>query len=486
MNRKNYMNQLVGVVVGSACGDALGARHEFHPAVVTSEPLEMGSGGAFDWRKGQWTDDTEQSIILLRELFHANDLDDDATLDSLARHFVSWAHRAQDIGNQTSAALYPHDEHAVTADEVFATAQAYLDSNPTACGNGGLMRTAPVAVGYLDEPERMMSIARSISRLTHPHIDSQDACAIWCMAIRTAILENRLDIRSAIDAAVTDAGRRAMWHDRFDLAEAAASPSHIPNNGGAVGAIQAAWRAVSVASNPTDAIENAVKCGGDTDTVGAIAGALAGARWGVSTLPARWRRFLNGWPYSSRDTSLPMQYRDLLTVAYLAGTKGLGTGGGGWPDIDDMGNRHRALVKLAHAERVWIGAEGDVDHLPDEVDAIVSLSRVGSEFAAGRVHVEFWLIDSLSPDANIDLEFVLTDAANTVAELVAEGHSVFLHCVAAHNRTPSVAALYLALHCGVDVDEAIRIVDEQCGNNGSNDLFRDTVRAIARRAEGER
>jgi hypothetical protein len=181
-----------------------------------------------------------------------------------------------------------------------------------------------------------------------------------------------------------------------------------------------------------------------------------------------------------------MQYRELLTLAYLAGTKGLGTGGSGWPDIEDMGNRDRALVKLVHAERVWIGAEGDIDHLPDEVDAIVSLSRVGSEFAAGRVHAEFWLIDSWSPDANVDLEFVLTDAANTVAELVDEGHTVFLHCVAAHNRTPSVAALYLALHRGVDVDEAIRLVDEQCGNNGSNDYFRDTVRAIARRTEGER
>lgn len=480
------MNQIVGTVVGTACGDALGARHEFHPPIVTAEPLEMGSGGAFDWRKGQWTDDTEQSIMLLRELFNGNDLDDSATLDSLARHFVSWAHRAQDIGNQTSAALYNHDEHSVTADEVFAAAGSYLDANPTACGNGSLMRTAPVAIAYFDDPERMVQVARSISRLTHPHVDAQDACAIWCMAIRTALLESRLDIRSAIDTVVTDLGRRAMWHDRIDLAEASAAPSLIPNNGGAVGALQTAWRSIVVAHNAVDAIENAVKCGGDTDTVAAIAGALAGARWGVSGLPARWRRFLNGWPYSSRDTTLPMRYRELLTLAYFAGTKGHGTGGSGWPGVEDMGNRDRALAKLERAERVWIGAEGDIDNLPDEVDAIVSLSRVGTEFAGDREHVEFWLIDSWSPEANPNLEFILTDAANTVADLVAEGRTVFLHCVAAHNRTPSVAALYLALHCGVDVDEALQLVDSQCGNNGDNMFLRDTVRRIARRTGGER
>jgi protein-tyrosine phosphatase len=110
----------------------------------------------------------------------------------------------------------------------------------------------------------------------------------------------------------------------------------------------------------------------------------------------------------------------------------------------------------------------------------VSLSRVGSSFAAGREHVEFWLVDSWNPAANPNLRFVLKDAADTVAALVAEGRTVFLHCVAAHNRTPTVAALYLALHCGVEVDEAIRQADRQCGNNGSNPYLRDEVRAIVR------
>ncbi len=480
MNQKSNMDQIVGTIVGAASGDALGARHEFHPPLTDPSPLHMGSGGAFDWRKGQWTDDTEQTIVLLRELVDGHDLLDPTVLDRVAKRLVDWALGATDIGSQTRAALTHITPKHATAQAVMEAAQDHLDVYPKACGNGSLMRTSPVAIAYLDDEAKMIEAAHAISRLTHPHVDALDACAIWCVAIRIAILENRLDIREAITRAVTDPVRRALWNDRIDVAEEAAAVSDIMYNGGAVGALQAAWRAVSVAANAEDAIEAAVRSGDDADTVGAIAGALAGARWGVSAIPARWRRFLNGWPYSSTGDGTPMQYRQLLTFAFLAGNGGQGTGERGWPDVEDMGGRNRALVVLDNAERVWIGAEGDGQHLPDEVDAIVSLSRVGSTFAGNREHVEFWLVDSWNPESNPNLRFVLKDAADTVAALVAEGRNVFLHCVAAHNRTPTVAALYLALHCGVDVDEAIRQADEQCGNNGSNVFLRDEVRAIAR------
>ena len=480
MNQKSNMDQIVGTIVGAACGDALGARHEFHPPLTDPSPLEMDSGGVFDWRKGQWTDDTEQTIILLRELVAGDDLVAPETLDRIARGLVEWALDATDVGTQTRAALTHVAPKHATAQAVTEAAQDHLDIYPTACGNGSLMRTSPVAIAYLDDEAKMIEAAHTVSRLTHPHLDAMDACAIWCVTIRIAILENKLDVRGAIARAVSDPIRQALWNDRIDVAEEAESVSDILNNGGAVGALQAAWRAVSAATSAEGAIESAVRSGGDADTVAAIAGALAGARWGVSAIPARWRRYLNGWPNLSIAADQPMQYRQLLTFAYLAGSGGQGHGGRRWPDVEDMGGHVRALAELPHAERVYIGAEGDIHHLPDDVDAVVSLSRVGSAFAGRREHVEFWLVDSWSANDNPNLRFVLKDAADTVAALVSEGRTVFLHCVAAHNRTPSVAALYLALHCGVDVDEAIRIADRQCGNNGDNAFLRDEVRAIAR------
>jgi ADP-ribosyl-[dinitrogen reductase] hydrolase len=47
------------------------------------------------------------------------------------------------------------------------------------------------------------------------------------------------------------------------------------------------------AETAEDAIVTAVNRGGDTDTIGAIAGAVAGARFGASQLPHRWLRAID-------------------------------------------------------------------------------------------------------------------------------------------------------------------------------------------------
>jgi protein-tyrosine phosphatase len=68
-------------------------------------------------------------------------------------------------------------------------------------------------------------------------------------------------------------------------------------------------------------------------------------------------------------------------------------------------------------------------------------------------HVESWLIDQ--DDANLDLAGQLVDAASAVRGLRAEGKTVLLHCVHAHTRTPSVAAVYGALVTGSTPREAL-------------------------------
>jgi ADP-ribosyl-[dinitrogen reductase] hydrolase len=93
----------------------------------------------------------------------------------------------------------------------------------------------------------------------------------------------------------------------------------------------------------------------------------------------------------------------------------------------------------------------------------VSLCRLGSaEVPAPGVrppdHVEVWLIDSADPGRNPNLDLVLTQAADTVAGLRAEGRTVLVHCVEAVSRTPAIAALYAARHLGIPVQQALRDV----------------------------
>jgi ADP-ribosylglycohydrolase len=169
------------------------------------------------------------------------------------------------------------------------------------------MRTAPLALAYLDDEAALVVAARAVSELTHYDPDAGDACVLWCCAIRHAILTGVLDGRIGLH--YIDPDRREKWASRLDVAEAS-QPSDFRNNGWVVEALQGAWSAIYTTPVPQDdpatgvfradhlrlALDAAVRGGGDSDTVAAIAGGLLGAAYGVSAVPAEWRRVLHGWP----------------------------------------------------------------------------------------------------------------------------------------------------------------------------------------------
>ena len=119
-----------------------------------------------------------------------------------------------------------------------------------------------------------------------------------------------------------------------------------------------------------------------------------------------------------------------------------------------------ALAQHPHDDHVWIGGVDALDNLPDGVDAVVSLCRLGSAQVPApgvdpRDHVEVWLLDESEPAKNPNLDFVLTDAVAAVEALRAEGKTVLLHCVQAQSRTPAVAALYGARLTGRTPTDAL-------------------------------
>ena len=126
-----------------------------------------------------------------------------------------------------------------------------------------------------------------------------------------------------------------------------------------------------------------------------------------------------------------------------------------------------------------IGGIGALRKLPAEVDAVVSLCRVAdADVPTGMPHVEVRLIDSVEADENPHLDHVLLDAVGAVEELRAQGRTVLLHCVEAHSRTPTVAALYGARVQGISGDEALRAVLDVLPEANPNAVFRDAVRRL--------
>jgi protein-tyrosine phosphatase len=332
------------------------------------------------------------------------------------------------------------------------------------------MRTAPVALAYLDNEAALVEAARAVSDLTHYDPEAGDACVLWCLAIRHAILTGIVDARIGLQ--YIDIERQELWASRLDVAEAS-HPSDFTNNGWVVEALQGAWAAIATTAVPQDdpakgvfradhlrfALDSAVRGGGDTDTVAAIAGGLLGATYGASAVPAEWRRVLHGWP--------GMRTRDLveLSTRIVKADKSFSY------DVDPMNP-----VRHPHDKGVWLADVAALQSLPPGVDAVVSLCRVNDDdLPVGVEQIDIRLIDIEGQDANPNLDFVLTDTVWLIEQLRNEGRTVLLHCVACQSRTPTVAALYGARRNSITIDEALSDIVEVLPQAWPNDEFRQAL-----------
>src|SRR6186997_218617 len=97
-------DRAAGVLLGQACGDALGVPYEFAAPPVGE--AQMLGGGLGPYAPGEWSDDTQMAICIARVAASGADLTSAVARDEVAAAFEGWAaDGASDIGNQTSAVL---------------------------------------------------------------------------------------------------------------------------------------------------------------------------------------------------------------------------------------------------------------------------------------------------------------------------------------------------------------------------------------------
>ncbi|MDH6247763.1 ADP-ribosylglycohydrolase family protein [Mycobacterium sp. OTB74] len=464
------LDRATGVLLSTAAGDALGAAYEFGLPRGPELEVAMVGGGAFGWEPGEWTDDTSMAIAIAGVAATGADFRQEEALDALARRWHEWSQHAKDVGVQTRSVLSQAGRRGISAQTAREESAALHHRSGRTAGNGSLMRTAPVALAYLDDEAALVQAARAVSELTHFDPEAGDACVLWCLAIRHGVLTGLLDVRIGLQH--IDIDRRDLWTARLDAAETA-QPSDFHNNGWVVEALQGAWSAIATTPVPQDdpaagvfgadhlrlALDAAVRGGGDTDTVAAIAGGLLGAVYGASAVPARWRRVLHGWPgLRSRELSA-------LATRIVKADKPLSY------RTDPM-----IAIRHPHDDGVWLGNVTALQSLPPGVDAVVSLCGVNDEdMPVGVEQVDVRLIDVVDPDANPNLDFVLIDTVRLISQLRNQGRTVLLHCVACQSRTPTVAALYGARCSGITIDEALSDIVEVLPYAWPNDEFRQAL-----------
>ncbi|MGW6689038.1 ADP-ribosylglycohydrolase family protein [Streptomyces sp. NPDC054961] len=270
------LDRAVGAVLGSAAGDALGAPYEFGPAgQLTARGAEMLGGGG--WDPGEATDDTQMAVLVGESLLERGGLE----LPDVFDRFRRWAAGdPKDIGLQT--------EDVLTNGEPWDLAAAlHFQINARAAGNGSLMRASTSAVYFAPSGRTAtMDAARRIAALTHGDGAAWEGTAVLHELVRVALAGG--DPLAALPATL-----ESVHPDHRERYARVLDPHWHPDlatefNGAVWPCLGSAVWALRTTASFADAVRAAVDLGGDTDTVAAVTGALAGARYGQAEIPDTW------------------------------------------------------------------------------------------------------------------------------------------------------------------------------------------------------
>lgn len=276
-----------GVLLGLACGDALGRPVEFSsPDAIErrhGRVTEMLADGTHGQPAGTITDDTEMALRIARSLAENGEFD---PVD-IAERFVEWKRSGPfDIGIMTSNALR-RIENGEPWDEAGYNEWEASPEGSNA-GNGSLMRCAPYAVAYRDDPDRRRAVSLESSAITHADPRCRWGCVLFNEVLAGTLRDNDRPLETALGA-LEDLPEEIETTARKVLAARNSGNSiDLQNSGYVVTTLQAGLYHGLTATSAEDVIVDAVMMGGDTDTIAAVTGALAGARFGTGALPDRW------------------------------------------------------------------------------------------------------------------------------------------------------------------------------------------------------
>ena len=263
----------LGAYLGFAVGDALGATVEF---MTRSEiKIKYGvhdriiGGGWLRLKPGQITDDTEMSLGLGRALIQARGFD----ARTVCEEWAAWLRRRPvDVGNtcRRGIARYIRD--------------GSLTKTPSDgdAGNGAAMRNLPVALATLRSATNFVDWSLGQAHITHNHPLS-DAATVEIGRMVQALIRDgeRAPCQALASALVTR-------FPNFRFERPAVDPSAY-----IVDTVRTVLRGFFSTDSFRSCVVTVVNEGGDADTTGAMAGMLAGAAYGVQTIPAEWLRVLD-------------------------------------------------------------------------------------------------------------------------------------------------------------------------------------------------
>lgn len=293
----HYKDIVLGSVIGHVVGDALGVPVEFIPRDKLAKHLvnDMLEYGTHHKPKGTWSDDSSMMLCTLASIIESQGID----YNDVMQRYSRWAKEgyltpdgsAFGVGRTTLRALgkFWRGEEAVNCG----------CSSEKDNGNGSLMRILPVALYTSLKQEHQPTIDERInyihqaSALTHAHNRACIACGIYKFVLQEIIaVQNKFAIIDGLKKAKNHyngypeiVAFERLFSDDFLKIQS----DEIKSSGYVVDTLEAAIWCLLRTDNYKECVLQAVNLGGDTDTIAAVAGALAGILYGHENIPQEWK-----------------------------------------------------------------------------------------------------------------------------------------------------------------------------------------------------
>lgn len=335
-----------GLLLGTAVGDALGLPAEGLSRQRIQKIWRGRCGHRFLLGRGMVSDDTEHTLFVAQALLaHPENA-------SAFQRCLAWKLRLWLLGLPAGVGLAT----------LRATLKLWLAFPPNrsgvrSAGNGPAMRSAIIGAYFADNPPRRREFVSACTRLTHT--DPRAETAALAVAEASAWCINQDEPIEAWLTHLPLLGTDEEWHALCrELTDALAARKSVQHFADALGLERGvtgyAYHTVPVAlyawlrhfGDFRSGLTAALDCGGDTDTVGAIAGALMGATVGRSGLPSEWVQGICEWP---RSVTLLARVSERLARQKGAG-RALGPVRYFWPAVI-VRNALFLLTVLAHGFR---------------------------------------------------------------------------------------------------------------------------------------
>ncbi|CAF4623100.1 unnamed protein product, partial [Rotaria magnacalcarata] len=317
--KEKLFNRLLGCAYGQALGDAYGLSTEFETrqnvdynypdrSKLIPFPDYVLTGHSRRWTRGDWTDDTDQWILILETLTETHN--DEPNEVVFAKKLKNWIrngypmlgdHGGMGLGANVSQVV--HSE-GYLLDPLRASEAVWERGNRQAAPNGAVMRCSASAFVHYKDREKVISTTMLLCKTTHFDPRCIASCLAVCLAITDLLNENfdQNDIESLINRVLQETigilgdsfsqehRELFLWHTDKERTLEDLNLDEPRSIGYTYKCLGSGFYGLRSTRSFEDTLHDLIRYGGDADTNGAVCGTMYGARYGYKALPYPWLR----------------------------------------------------------------------------------------------------------------------------------------------------------------------------------------------------